>query len=163
MNRSFSKIRHIQESNIIFEKRVLNEELGDFDMSDFLKDGEKLSKDKMPDLINTSKSHFDAFYNKNKEFLDKYLHFKNKLAQLNFLENPKFSLSVINKTSNPQVVAKVKWPFEYNGKFVKNGYATLHIGGKKLFPQWLDTPNIYETSENIIRYKLLSNSSFPKD
>ena len=40
MNKSFSKIRHIQESNIKLEKRILNEEVDDFDFSGFVKDGE---------------------------------------------------------------------------------------------------------------------------
>jgi hypothetical protein len=163
MNRSFSKIRHIQESNIKLEKRILNEEFDDFDFRGFLKDGETLSRDKMPDLINAMQSTLDRFYEKHKEVIDRHYYLKNKDEQHEFAKNPKFSLSVINKSTNPQILAKVKWPFEYNGNNNKNGYITMHVGGKKQFPEWLNTPNVEEISREIISNKLLSNTSFPND
>ena len=163
MNRSFSKIRHIQESNIKLEKRILNEEVDDFDFSGFVKDGETLTKDKMSDLINSMQSSLDRFYEKHKEVIDRHYYLKNKDEQQEFVKNPKFSLSVINKSTNPQILAKVKWPFEYNGKTNKNGYIAMHVGGKNQFPEWLDTPNVKEISRKIISNKLLSNTSFPND
>lgn len=163
MNRSYSKIRHIQESNIKLEKRILNEEVDDFDFRGFVKDGERLTKDKMPDLINTIQSSLDAFYEKHKEVIDRHYYLKNKEEQQVLAKNPKFSLSVINKSTNPQILAKVKWPFEYNGNNSKNGYITMHVGGKKQFPEWLNTPNVEEISREIISNKLLSNTSFPND
>ena len=163
MNKSFSKIRHIQESNIKLEKRILNEEVDDFDFRGFVKDGEKLTKDNMPDLINSMQHSLDRFYEKHKEVIDRHNYLKNKEEQHEMVKNPKFSLSVINKSTNPQIVARVKWPFEYNGKITKGGYISLHIGGKKQFPEWLDTPNIEEISRKIISNKLLSNNSFPND
>ena len=115
------------------------------------------NKNNLEQLLSKVKSHHDSFYEKNKDVIDRYHYLQKKMEEEKFIEDPKFTLSVINKETNPQIVAKIKYPFPYKGKESKSGYLTLHIGGKKRFPQWLNTPNIEEISKDIIRQKLRQN------
>jgi hypothetical protein len=103
---------------------------------------------------------FDSFYEKNRELIDRYNYLKDKKEEKEHRDNPIFTLSVINKNTNPQIVGKVKWPYSYKGKKSKTGYLTIHIGGPKEFPEMLDTPNIYEISKNIISNKLQKHDPF---
>jgi hypothetical protein len=102
----------------------------------------------------------ESFYEKNKDLIDRYNYLKDKEEEKQHRINPNFTLSVINKNTNPQILAKVKWPFSYKGKESKTGYLSISIGGPKQFPEMLNTPNIYEISKDIISQKLEKHNPF---
>ena len=103
---------------------------------------------------------FDSFYEKNRELIDRYNYLKDKKEEKEHRDNPIFTLSVINKNTNPQIVGKVKWPYSYKGKESKTGYLTIYVGGPTEFPEMLNTPNIREISKEIISHKLEKHDPF---
>ena len=111
-------------------------------------------------LLSRLKSDTSSFYEKNKDLIDRHEYLLRKNDEYEHRVNPKFTISVINKDTNPQIVGKVKFPFPYKGKISKSGYLTIAIGGPKEFPEMLDTPNIREISKRIISHKLQKNDPF---
>lgn len=163
MNRSYSKIRHIQEVNGMVEKRLLSEQSEDFDFRHIVGDGEQMTQDKLKELLSAMKSQLSSFEEKHKDVLDVGKSFKNRLAQEKELENLKFYLSLSkNRNSPPTLTAGVRWPFEYKGKMPKNNRINVYVGSMRMFPQGLETPNIQEISKKIISDKIRNNSSYPK-
>ncbi len=102
----------------------------------------------------------DSLYGDNKNLIDRYLYLIKKKEEEEYRNNPKFTLSVVNKNVYPQITAKVKWPFTYKGKPSKTGYLSIIIGGQKQFPELLNTLNIYEISKQIISDKLQKHNPF---
>lgn len=119
-----------------------------------------LMESDLESLLKRLQDDSDSFYEKNKDLIDRHLYLTSKKDERDYRLNPKFTLSVINKNTNPQIVGKVKWPYPYKGKESKTGYLTISIGGKKQFPKLLDTPNIYDISKEIIRQKIEKHDPF---
>ena len=119
-----------------------------------------LMENDLESLMARLKSDSDSFYQKNKDLIDRHQYLTSKRDEHEYRVDPKFTLSVINKTTNPQIVAKVKWPYPYKGKVSKTGYLTIYVGGPKDFPEMLDTPDIHDISKNIISNKLQKHDPF---
>jgi hypothetical protein len=150
------KVVRLTESdlcNII--KQVINEE---FDYEDIKNSDKPLNTYELEALAKRMETDLKSYYEKNKETIDKYYEFKHAIDVRRHIEQPKFTLLVINNAKIPYIIATVKFPFEYNGKKTKNGHVKIYIGSERQFPELLDTPNIYEISRKIITQKLDANT-----
>jgi len=150
------KVIKLTESDLTYIiKQVISEE---FDYKDVMNSDEHLNPYELASLVKRMDVDLKSYYENNKETIDKYNQFKRDIDKQRHIENPKFSLQLSNKERHPSIVASVKFPFEYKGKVSKYKFISINVGGKKRFPELLDTPNVFETAKEIIIQKLKDNT-----
>ena len=87
-------------------------------------------------LLELVEIHFNLFISSNdeiinssnKEFIEFYEFWKQKMEEISYRINFKYTLSIVkNRESSPTILAKVKWQYKLNGKFTKSKYTSVHI------------------------------------
>jgi len=64
----------------------------------------------------------------NKDFIEFYEFWKQKIEEILYRINFKYTLSIVkNRKSSPTILAKVKWQYKLNGKLTKSKYTSVHI------------------------------------
>jgi hypothetical protein len=73
-------------------------------------------------------SNDEIINSSNKEFIEFYEFWKQKIEEISYRINFKYTLSIVkNRESSPTILAKVKWQYKLNGKFTKSKYTSVHI------------------------------------
>ena len=87
-------------------------------------------------LLELVEIHFNLFISSNdeiinssnKEFIEFYEFWKQKIEEISYRIDFKYTLSIVkNRESSPTILAKVKWHYKLNGKFTKSKYTSVHI------------------------------------
>ena len=80
----------------------------------------------------------------NRKVIEDYLYLTNKLEEINYRLNPKYTLSVVNQTDNDKgyILAKVKWPYLFKGRIKTPPYISIHLGSIKKYPKGLQDPEL---------------------
>jgi hypothetical protein len=87
-------------------------------------------------LLDLVEIHFNLFISSkdeiinssNKEFIEFYEFWKQKIEEISYRIDFKYTLSIVkNRESSPTILAKVKWQYKLNGKFTKSKYTSVHI------------------------------------
>lgn len=79
----------------------------------------------------------------NRRIIEDYLYLTDKIVEIDYRVNPKYTLSVVNKKDIDKgyILAKVKWPFLFKGRIKSPPYISVHIGSLKNIPKGLKTLN----------------------
>ena len=73
-------------------------------------------------------SNDEIINSSNKEFIEFYEFWKQKIEEISYRIDIKYTLSIVkNRESSPTILAKVKWHYKLNGKFTKSKYTSVHI------------------------------------
>ena len=73
-------------------------------------------------------SNDEIINSSNKEFIEFYEFWKQKIEEISYRIDFKYTLSIVkNRESSPTILAKVKWHYKLNGKFTKSKYTSVHI------------------------------------
>jgi hypothetical protein len=73
-------------------------------------------------------SNDEIINSSNREFIEFYEFWKQKIDEISYRINFKYTLSIVkNRESSPTILAKVKWQYKLNGKFTKSKYTSVHI------------------------------------
>ena len=73
-------------------------------------------------------SNDEIINSSNKEFIEFYEFWKQKIEEISYRIDFKYTLSIVkNRESSPTILAKVKWQYKLNGKYTKSKYTSVHI------------------------------------
>lgn len=73
-------------------------------------------------------SNDEIINSSNREFIEFYEFWKQKIDEISYRINFKYTLSIVkNRESSPTILAKVKWHYKLNGKVPKSKYTSVHI------------------------------------
>lgn len=80
----------------------------------------------------------------NRNIIEDYLYLTNKINEIDYRLNPKYTLSVVNKKDIDKgyILAKVKWPFLFKGRIKSPPYISVHIGSLKKYPKGIEDPEL---------------------
>jgi hypothetical protein len=94
---------------------------------------------------------FNDFYNNNKQVLETYNFWKEKIEELEYRLKYTYKLSVVkNRDSDKSILARVKWQYKYKGEYRKPAYIGVYIGSLKEYPKGLEENNINEVAKSKI-------------
>jgi hypothetical protein len=115
---------------------------------DFRGYGFDSSSSSIPFIIPLTTIAFNEFCNNNKQVLETYNFWKEKIDELHYRLNYTYKLSVVkNRDANKSILARVKWQYKYKGEYRKPAYIGVYIGSLKDFPKGLDEININEVAK----------------
>lgn len=97
---------------------------------------------------------FQNFIENNKEVINTYLFWKDKIEEIKYRINPPFTLSIIkNRNAKPSIVAKIKWKYKFKGNYKKTPYISVYIGSLEQYPKGLKDSNLfYDVPKKIQEY-----------
>ena len=91
---------------------------------------------------------FNKFCNNNKQVLETYNFWKEKIEELKYRLDFTYKLSVVkNRDADKSILARVKWQFKYKGEYRKPAYIGVYIGSLKDFPKGMEEHNIDEVAK----------------
>jgi hypothetical protein len=91
---------------------------------------------------------FNKFCNNNKQLLETYNFWKEKIEELKYRIDFTYKLSVVkNRDADKSILARVKWQYKYKGEYRKPSYIGVYIGSLKDFPKGLNEYNIDEVAK----------------
>ena len=118
---------------------------------DFRGYGLDSSSSSIPHIIPLAINAFNDFCKDNKEVIETYNFWKEKIEELNYRLNYTYKLSVVkNRDANKSILARVKWQYKYKGEYRKPAYIGVYIGSLKDFPKGLEENNIDEVAKSKI-------------
>lgn len=86
---------------------------------------------------------FNDFYNNNKQLLETYNFWKEKIEELKYRLDYSYKLTVVkNRDAKGSILARVKWQYKYKGEYRKPAYIGVYIGSLNDFPKGLKESNI---------------------
>lgn len=99
-------------------------------------------------ILPMSIKSFNDFCNNNKQVLDTYNFWKEKIEELKYRIDFTYKLSVVkNRDADKSILARVKWQYKYKGEYRKPSYIGVYIGSLKDFPKGLNENNINEVAK----------------
>jgi hypothetical protein len=99
-------------------------------------------------LLPMSIKSFNDFCNNNKQIIDTYNFWKEKIEELKYRIDFTYKLSVVkNRDADKSILARVKWQHKYKGEYKKPAYIGVYIGSLKDFPKGLSENNIDEVAK----------------
>lgn len=99
-------------------------------------------------LLPMSINSFNDFCNNNKQIIDTYKFWKEKIEELKYRIDFTYKLSVVkNRDSDKSILARVKWQYKYKGEYRKPAYIGVYIGSLKDFPKGLNEYNLDEVAK----------------
>ena len=89
----------------------------------------------------------------NRRIIEDYLYLTNKLNEIDYRLNPKYTLSVVNRkdVNKGYILAKVKWPFLFKGRIKSPPYISVHIGSLKRYPKGVNDPELLSIVDKKIK------------
>ena len=110
-------------------------------------------------LIDLFESRLKKYHQENKEVIDYYLYWTNKIIELKERLSPTYKLNILNsKTSGKIVNAKVKWLFAENEN-TNYPYFNVHIGKLENYKKGLNDPQLLKDAKNkVVKF---INTKFP--
>ena len=118
---------------------------------DFRGNGLDSSSSSIPHIIPFAMIAFNDFCKNNKQVIETYNFWKEKIEELHYRLNYTYTLSVVkNRDDNKSILARVKWQFKYKGEYRKPAYIGVYIGSLKDFPKGLEENNIDEVAKSKI-------------
>lgn len=80
----------------------------------------------------------------NRKTVEDYLYLTNKIEEIEYRLNPKYTLSVVNRkdVDKGYILAKVKWPFLFKGRIKSPPYISVHLGTLKKYPKGTTDPEL---------------------
>ncbi len=95
---------------------------------------------------------FNEFCHNNKQVIDNYNFWQEKIEELKYRLNFSYKLSVVkNRDADKSILARVKWKFKYKGDYRKPAYIGVYIGSLKDFPKGLEEHNIDTVAKSKIQ------------
>jgi hypothetical protein len=99
-------------------------------------------------LLPLSIKSFNDFCNNNKQIINTYNFWKEKIEELKYRIDFTYKLSVVkNRDADKSILARVKWQYKYKGEYRKPAYIGVYIGSLKDFPKGLNENNIDEVAK----------------
>lgn len=96
-------------------------------------------------------SSFNKFCIQNKQAIDTYNFWKEKLEELKYRLDYSYKLTVVkNRDAKGSILARVKWQYKYKGEYRKPAYIGVYIGSLNDFPKGLKETNINEVAKSKI-------------
>ena len=96
-------------------------------------------------------SSFNKFCKENKQAIDTYNFWKEKLEELKYRLDYSYKLTVVkNRDAKGSILARVKWQYKYKGEYRKPAYIGVYIGSLNDFPKGLKESNINEVAKSKI-------------
>lgn len=89
----------------------------------------------------------------NRRIIEDYLYLTDKIVEIDYRVNPKYTLSVVNKKDIDKgyILAKVKWPFLFKGRIKSPPYISVHIGSLKKYPKGVKDPELLSIVDKKIK------------
>lgn len=80
----------------------------------------------------------------NRKAVEDYLYLTNKIEEIEYRLNPKYTLSVVNQKDIDKgyILAKVKWPYLFKGRIKSPPYISVHLGSLKKYPKGIKDPQL---------------------
>jgi hypothetical protein len=80
----------------------------------------------------------------NRKVVEDYLYLTNKIEEIEYRLNPKYTLSVVNQKDIDKgyILAKVKWPYLFKGRIKSPPYISVHLGSLKKYPKGIKDPQL---------------------
>ena len=127
---------------------VLDMKKGNIKEFDFTGYGFDSSSSSIPFIIPLVEVALNNFYEKNKDIIETYNFWKEKIEELQYRLNYTYKLSVVkNRDADKSILARVKWQYKYKGEYRKPAYIGVYIGSLKDYPKGLDDIKINEVAK----------------
>lgn len=100
---------------------------------------------------------FNEYCKNNKQVIDNYNYWKEKIEELNYRIDFTYKLSVVkNREANKSILARVKWQYKFKGEYKKPPSLGVYIGSLKDYPKGLEESNIDEVAKAKIEEYLVN-------
>lgn len=108
-------------------------------------------------ILPTTVIAFNKYCNKNKQVIDTYNYWKEKIEELKYRIDFTYKLSVVkNREANKSILARVKWQYKFKGEYKKPPSLGVYIGSLKDYPKGLEESNIDEVAKAKIEEYLVN-------
>ncbi len=89
----------------------------------------------------------------NRKAVEDYLYLTNKIEEIEYRLNPKYTLSVVNQKDGDigYILAKVKWPYLFKGRIKSPPYISVHLGSLKKYPKGINDPELLSSATRKIQ------------
>lgn len=89
----------------------------------------------------------------NRKVVEDYLYLTNKIEEIEYRLNPKYTLSVVNQKGGDigYILAKVKWPYLFKGRIKSPPYISVHLGSLKKYPKGINDPELLSSVRSKIQ------------